>query len=420
MKQLEDRKIYSVSEVNYFAKQTLEQMVIWVEGEVSSLKKNSNWSFYYLDLKDDLAVLPCIVTGYLVENLASDITGQKVIAFGTLSVYEPLGKYQLRVQSLELAGEGALAKKLEILIKKLKAEGLFERKHKKELPIYPKKVCVVTSQDSAAWLDFKTHTADKFPIIQLVTADVRVQGSQSIPSLLKVLPKVDKKHFDVIVITRGGGSIEDLAAFNNEQVARTIFKMQTPTIVAIGHEVNESLAEWVADIRASTPTDAANIPTSAYSQVLMTLESLKVQLKISSDHYFSRNLQTLDHYLWRLSQTKSTFKDLPHKLTTIKESLKRHEKYLITDAKVRLDNLLSDIKKNSQFLIKARKQELQSLKKSLILLSSENTLSRGYSITTDLAGSVIKSIDSIVVGSILGVKLARGSIKTHVKSKKND
>src|SRR3989344_2041252 len=232
MKVIEGKKIYSISEVNYFAKQTLEEMTFWVEGEISSFKKNPNWNFYYLDLKDDSAVLPCIAEEFMIANLKGKVTGQRILAFGNLSLYEPFGKYQFRISMVEAVGEG-----------------LLHEKHKKAIPKYPRKVCIVTSADSDAYNDFVKHTAYKFPIIELYTADVRVQGISAVPNLLKVLPRVDKMGFDAIVITRGGGSIEDLAAFNDEQVARLIFSLKTPTVVAIGHEANESLSEWVADAR---------------------------------------------------------------------------------------------------------------------------------------------------------------------------
>lgn len=417
MQQAKGKKIYSVSEVNYFAKQTLEEMNVWVNGEVSSLKKNPNWSFYYLDLKDDYALLPCIVSGYLIENLGEEIQGQKVTAFGNLSLYEPLGKYQLRIQSIELTGEGDLAKKLETLIKKLKAEGLFEQRHKKQLPKYPKKVCIVTSEGSDAWNDFKRHTVDQFPIIELYTADVRVQGPQAVPSLIEVLPKVDEYGFDVIVITRGGGSLEDLAAFNDEQVARTIFTMKTPTVVAIGHEANESLAEWVADRRASTPTDAAHIITAEYQNLLTKLENFQYQLSSRSAYYFTTNLQRMDYIYLKLQQTKLSFKELPHRLNSYRELLRRHEKYLIADAEEKLAALLKELKKETVQKLQEKNQTLQNLNKSLNLLSPTNTLSRGYSITTDQAGNVIRSVASVQIGSTIGVKLADGQFKSQVKSK---
>lgn len=420
MKQVDDKKIYTVSEVNYFAKQTLEQMTFWVEGEIQSVKKNPDWTFYYLDLKDERATLPCLIDKSLLVDFNQDSVGQKVLAYGNLTLYEPTGKYQFRIYKIEKAGEGYLAAKLAELIAKLKAEGLFDAKYKKPIPVYPKKICLVTSAGSDAYNDFKRHTVDKFPIIELYTADVRVQGPRSISQLLKVIPNVDKKDFDVIVITRGGGSLEDLAAFNDEEVGRTIFKMKTPVIVAIGHETNESLAEWIADRRASTPTDAANIVTAGYMQILQKLEGLKYKLRSKANFYFSTNFQRIDHLHFRLQQAKVTFKDLPQKLQTIKEILKRHEKHLIIDARTSANNLKSQLVYVAKQFTVVFDQRLEHLGRNLNLLSPTNTLARGYAIATNVKGEVLKSIKGIAVGNLIAVKLSDGRINSKVLEKKLD
>ena len=417
MKIVEGKKIYSVSEVNYFAKQTLEQMTFWVEGEISSFIKNPSWNFYYLDLKDENAVLPCIAEEIIVGSLKEKMAGQRILAYGNLSLYEPFGKYQFRISTIESAGEGLLQKQLDELTKKLKSEGLFDQKHKKALPKYPKRICIVTSEGSDAYNDFVKHTVDKFPAIELYTADVRVQGKEAIPNLLKVLPQADKKGFDAIVITRGGGSIEDLAAFNDEQVARMIFSLITPTIVAIGHEANESLCEWVADVRASTPTDAANVITFGYQSLLASLNQLGLRLKSNSSYYFTTNFQKLDHIFFKLTQTKNSFKDLPYLINSLKESLKRHERLLVAASKTKLNELAKRLKRNFYIQLENKTQVLNSFNKSLLLLSPQNTLLRGYSITTDTRGKIIKSIKSVVVGALIGVKLADGKLTSKVITK---
>lgn len=417
MKIIKNRKIYSVSEINYFAKQTLEQMVVWVEGEVSSFKKNPNWSFYYLDLKDNKASISCIVSGSVFDKLGEDILNQTVIVFGNLTLYEAAGKYQLRIQHIELSGGGQLYRKLEELIKKLQEEGLFDTRHKKQISTYPKKVCIVSSVGSDGWNDFKTHTIDKFPIIKLYSADIRVQGPKSIPDLLKILPKVDKGNYDVIVITRGGGSIEDLAAYNDEQVARAIFRMKTPTVVAIGHEANESLAEWTADIRASTPTDAANIITQGWQNILDKLSHIDQRLQAKYTQIKDTNLQKLDNLFFRLNQQKFRISEFPHHLDSIWQTLKLYENTIITNNLNIQNQLFFQIQKNARSLIRNNQLRLDEAKHSLTLLSPENTLKRGYSITTDQKGKVIRSVDNIVIGQLVDVKLSNGNILSQVKSK---
>jgi len=223
--------------------------------------------------------------------------------------------------------------------------------------------------------------------------------------------------FDALVITRGGGSIEDLAAFNDETVARMIFSLKTPTVVAIGHEANESLSECVADVRASTPTDAANIIAFGYQSLVESLDQLGLRLKSNSAYYFSTNFQRLDHIFFKLTQTKNTFKDLPHIINSLKESLMRHEKLLVSASRTKLQELIKLLKKNFVLLTENKRQILENLNKSLALLSPQDTLTRGYSITTNEKGEIVRSIKSVVVGELVGVKFKDGSLRSKVVDK---
>jgi len=417
MNLIDGKQVYSVSEVNYAAKETLEQLEVWVMGEVSQVQQNPNWYYNYIKLIDENSVLPAICTREVLATVAELVPGQKVMVYGFPTILNRKGEFKFKILRIEAAGEGLLQKQLEELIKKLKGEGLFDPQHKKEIPLYPRKVCLVTSYGSDAWNDFKRHTIDKFPIIELYTKDVRVQGSQSIPQLLKVLPNVDKLGFDVIVITRGGGSLEDLAAFNDEKVARTIFALKTPAVVAIGHEANESLAEWVADKRASTPTDAASIVTFGYNQVLEKLESQRERLILKSNWFFTDNFQRLDQNFRQLLHMKSYFKDLPHKLAYLGKTLYHSRQSIIGNSQTLLGDLDTNLKKNFRTLYVGNLQTLESIGKSIRLLSPENTLARGYAIAKDKSGKVLRSAKGVVVGDAVGVKLVDGTLTTIVESK---
>lgn len=395
MQTINGKKVFSPTEVNYFAKTRLEEMSFWVEGEVSECEQISSYSFFKLNLKDDKVILPCVTSGEVLKQKPSELVGKIVQVYGNLTLWESRGHYQFRIYQLVESRQGIFQKNLEELIKKLMAEGLFDEKHKKELPLYPKRICVVTSNKSAAWNDFKRHSVDKFPILELYTADVRVQGARSIPNLLKILPIVDKNNFDVIIITCGGGSLEDLAAFNNEEVARAIWQMTTPTIVAIGHEHNQSLAEWTSDKRASTPTDAANIVVSGYLNLSEKLNSYNRFLSSKLDHKLVANIQNLSFLHAKLIRARDMFARLP---TTLDELAVRMQK----EIKIRLEK---------------QKQKLESLNITLTLLSPENTLLRGYAIATNENGHIIRSINSTVVGDKVGVKLADGSMQTRVQAK---
>lgn len=417
MQQIDGKQVYSVSEVNYAAKETLEQLEVWVIGEVSQVQQNPNWYYNYIKLIDENSVLPAICTREVLSQVAELVSGQKVVVFGFPTILNRKGEFKFKILRIEAVGAGLLQKQLEELVKKLKSEGLFDQQHKKTIPLYPKKVCLVTSHNSDAWNDFKKHSVDKFPIIELYTKDVRVQGAQSTAQLLKVLPSVDKMGFDVIVITRGGGSLEDLAAFNDEKVARAIYALKTPSVVAIGHEANESLAEWVADVRASTPTDAANIVTFGYNRVLEKLESQRQRLILKSRWFFTDNFQRLDQNFRQLQHMKSYFKDLPHQLAYLGKSLSHSRQSILFGSQTLLGELQVNLTRNLKTLYAINFQTLGSYEKSLRLLSPENTLKRGYAIASDKHGKVLRSTKSVVVDDLVGVRLVDGTLETTVKSK---
>lgn len=367
MKTISGRKIYSVSEINYFARQTLEQMTTWVEGEVSTYQTNPNWFYAFFTIKDENDVLPCFIEPQKLAQIKSFVVGKKVILYGVLTLFKK-NEYKLKVFQIEEISEGFLDKQLKELYEKLKSEGLFETSRKKILPLYPKKICIVTSVGSAGWNDFKTHTADKFPTIELYSVNVKVEGKNSIIQLLSILPKVDVMGFDILVITRGGGSEESLSlVFNDEQIVRAIYNLKTPKIVAIGHEINTTLSELVADVRASTPTDAANIVTSAWQTVLEKLAQIQEKLLSKKDSLVDANLERLDYIYSRLFSTRKNITRFQERLVGIGHSLK--------------------------------------------ILSPQNTLDRGYSITTDKDNKIIKSAQYVVVGDIIGVRLARGYLR---------
>ena len=420
MKQIGDKQVLSVSEVNAAAQETLELLTFWVEGEISSIQTNPNWYYAYINLKDENSLLPCFLEPKLLLNSQEIVIGQKVLIYGMLTLFKK-SEYKMRIFRLERTGEGVLQKQFEILYQKLKKEGLFGEKHKKTIPLYPKKVCLVTSKGSAGWNDFKTHTVDKFPTISLYSVNVQVEGAAAVKKLLKILPKIDNLGFDIIVITRGGGAQESLMeVFNNEALVRAIFKVKTPTVVAIGHEINISLTELVADKRASTPTDAASIVTQGYTHALEKLENLRYLLKSKSGYYFSTNFQRLDHAYLALGKSKIVFKDLPFRLSKTEESLKLHQRYLVENSNATLINLLGKLQEKAKQLTRANTQTLNNLYTRLVILSPKNTLRRGYSLTVDSKGKIIRSISPIVVGSDITVKLFDGSLFSTVKSKEKN
>ncbi len=419
VKQIAAKQVFSVSEVNAIASETLELLTFWVEGEVSSVQTNPNWYYSYINLKDDQNFLPCFLEPALL-NSKQIAVGQKILVFGMLTLFKK-NEYKMRIFRIEDVSDGTLQKEFEVLYKKLKKQGLFDEKYKKPIPLYPEKVCLITSLGSAGWNDFKVHTVDKFPIIGLYSVNVRVEGPQAVQKLLNVLAKIDAFGFDVAVITRGGGASEALMeVFNSESLVRAIFKVKTPTIVAVGHEVNTALAELVADRRASTPTDAANLVTQGYTHILEKLVNLRYLVRARANYFFSANFQKLNHYYLNFGKSKIVFKDFPIRLEKLNDHLKQSEKVLIENSGEKLFDLYNKLNREKRQIMATNFQRLDSILGKLLILSPQNTLKRGYSITTDNKGRIIRSVDPVVVGSDIKVKLFDGSLISKVLLKKKN
>ncbi len=421
MKIQEGQEIYTIAEVNQSAKLLLEEMILWVEGEISQVQKDPKWFNTFITLKDEGNVLACFMESARFSALPEIKVGDKIIAFGNLTLFKK-NEYKFKIITIKQNGDGVLQQQFQKLYEKLKKEGLFEESRKKDLPKYPKKICVVTSMGSAGWHDFKTISADKYPLIELFTFDTTVSGPKAIGQLVKKLPIVDTKGFDVIAITRGGGDEASLLeVFNDEQVVRTISKMKTPTVVAIGHEINITLSELAADKRASTPTDAANIIVQSYSNLEEKLENINFYLNSKFKRVLSENQQVLDSFYLRFTQTKVSFRELPHRLKAAESYLENSKKRLIIDGQDKTQQIKDQMFKNAYFLMQTKGQAEKSLYKSLEILSPQNTLERGYSITYNENGQIVTSVNLVEPQSTIDVKLRDGKIKAKVKSKyKND
>jgi exodeoxyribonuclease VII large subunit len=254
----------TVSELTKHIKQTLEENFseISVIGEISNFKAHVSGHWYF-NLKDANAVISCTMWKGLNNYVFfTPQDGMKVIVNGRITVYPPRGSYQIDVRSMKPAGVGELQAAFEMLKRRLAGEGLFDEAHKKQIPVIPKKIGIVTAKDGAAFQDMISVAERRFPLVELVIAPAQVQGSGAAESIVESLKLLNKQNdIDVIIVARGGGSIEDLWAFNEEIVAREIFKSKIPVITGIGHEVDFTIADFVADLRAPTPSAAMEIAT---------------------------------------------------------------------------------------------------------------------------------------------------------------
>lgn len=414
VKIIDGKNVYSVKEVNNLARLNLERIGVWVEGELSSFKGfKARYRYIYFDLKDPISAykIPCIMEPEFMPNENTSTfrsgesiwadkdqleDGMKVLVNGTLTLWEKEGKYQMYVFSIQKFGEGLLLAEFEKLKSKLQSLGYFDIKFKKALPKFPTNIAVITSQASDAWHDFQKHSSGIFSIIKLTIFDVMVQGEKSISLIVDAIKKADKYNFDLIVIIRGGGSLEDLASFNDELIATTIFKAKTPILVGVGHEKDVTIASLVADVAASTPTDAAKIVAQNFTDLEQKLYQLNLRLKLVYKNQFSNKFQLLDIIFQKMIKFKEKYLTLPSSIDYLKKSLI-----------VSFDNKMKDYK-----------MQLANIQETLILLSPENTLRRGFSITTNMNGQIIKDSKIVEVGEKLKVKLASGKLTSEVLSKK--
>ena len=369
-------QILTVSELTKEIRRTLEETFeqVSVVGEISNYKPHISGHWYF-SLKDADAVINCTMwKGFNQYVFFTPQDGMKIVINGKLTVYPPRGSYQLDIRSMKPAGIGELQEAFERLKKKLEAEGLFDEKYKKTIPVFPEKIGIVTAIDGAAFKDLVSVAKRKYPLVELVIVPTRVQGSgasESIVNIIKLLNKTD--NIDVIIVARGGGSIEDLWAFNEEIVARAIFNSKVPVISGVGHEVDFTITDYVADLRAPTPSVAMELATPSISDIENFINEFLVNsAKIIEDRIeekksnifsvirsygfrlpvdiVSRKSQQLDIYISRIIQSIEKLLIVYDKKISI--SSKSIETY---DIKRVLKRGFVLVKQNSKFVTRAAK-----------------------------------------------------------------
>jgi exodeoxyribonuclease VII large subunit len=382
--------ILSVSQFQHLVNETLAGTYphIVVEGEVSGFKINKE-RFVFFDIKDNQASVGCFMMVYQLNTPLEDGMKIRVTAIPKLTNW---GKFSLTVSAIELAGEGTLQRAFELLKSKLEAEGLFEPARKRQLPKYPKVIGLITSMESAAYSDFMKIINQRFNGLKIKVADIQVQGAKAPGQIIGALEYFNElaEPPDLLVLIRGGGSLEDLQAFNDEAVARAVAVSRTPVIVGVGHEKDLSLADLVADLRAATPTDAAKCAVPDKSELLRQLQQHSAFIERSLKVWLNQQSQQLNHSLNRLER----FLEIP--ITKIE------------NAKLRLDT-------NFTQLVYRYSDKLTSLERMMQSLDPRAVLKRGYSIAR-LNGKIIKSASQLSVGDELMLQLLKDRIRTEVKS----
>ncbi len=370
---------------------------VWVEGEVSGLTTPQSGHLYF-NLKDESAQLNCIVWRTAAGRLPFKIqNGQKLICGGSIDVYPQRGSYQLIIQQVQPVGIGALELAFRQLKEKLQTEGLFDPSVKKTIPRYPKRVAVVTSPTSAAVRDFLQVLTRRWSTTDVLVVPVRVQGDGAADEIAAAIQRLQtmKDPVDVIVVTRGGGSIEDLWSFNEEKVCRAVFNSKIPVVSGVGHEIDITLCDLVADVRALTPSEAAErlVPDRADFKRQLGNVSQRMQQALTS------KIDNAELRLARFANHGALRKPL--------DAIERRGE--------EVEELAAAMHQQVQLMMRLKETNLVSMAEKLDLVSPLGVLKRGYSLTTNEKGRVIKSSDELAVGSLIKTRLAQGSITSRVE-----
>ena len=440
------QEVISVSEVNQRAKDQLEREFsnVWIEGEISSFTAHSSGHWYFT-IKDEKSSLSCVMFSFDNNKiLFKPQVGDNLLINGKISLYSPTGRFQLNVKHIELAGEGALLRAFEQLKVKLEKEGLFDVENKKQLPQMPKKIGIITSSDGAVLQDVINVLGRRSPNIELILIQTAVQGEKASAEICAAIKKACAyKDLDTIILARGGGSIEDLWAFNNESVARSIHSSNIPIVSAIGHETDFTIADFVADLRAPTPSAAAEILSQSHSQLGESLIDFKRLITNATSSLLRKESQELQNLSKRLRNPGDKLREFSQKLDNtemyIKQSIHNHLLSQNNNLNFLSSNLLqlspvqnlqeskhklSDLSQSLTFLIsqitKEKKSSLLGLSSTLDAVSPLAVLNRGYSILTTKEGKVVTTEKEVKVGDELIAKLKEGEIRTEVLQKYGD
>lgn len=413
---------------------------VYLTGEISNFRLRTN-AHQYFSLKDDHAKISAIMFKGAFQKLKfQPKEGMKVLVVGRISLYEAGGSYQIYVEHMEPDGVGALYQALEERKEKLMKEGLFQGP-KKPLPRFPKRIAVLTSPSGAVIRDIITTVKRRYPIAQLVLFPTVVQGNQAADDVVKNIGRVEALgNFDTMIIGRGGGSIEDLWPFNEERVARAIYAANTPIISSVGHETDTTIADLVADVRAATPTAAAELAVPVLSEVLLKIKerqarleqafSRQIQMKLqrfehSRQSYVFRQPERLyegqaiklDHFKQRLQQaTQQVYYEKEKQVISLKHQLEQvAPDYRLKTAKQETDYLQQRLKEKMEQYMQQQKNHFQTAVQSLDLLSPLKIMGRGYSYTTLPNNQVAKSVTEIQPGELLTVHYQDGQVITKVQ-----
>lgn len=434
--------IYSISQLNRLAKEILEQELgsLWLSGEISNFTQPVSGHWYFT-LKDKNAQVRAAM--FRMRNLRVNFkpqNGMQVVVRANISLYEPRGDYQIIVESMQPAGEGLLQQQFEQLKMKLAAEGLFAQQYKKEIPAHCRKIGVITSASGAALHDILQILRRRNPALEVIIYPTLVQGKEAAQDIVASIEIANKRHeCDVLIVGRGGGSLEDLWCFNEEIVARAIFASQIPIISAVGHETDVTIADFVADLRASTPSAAAELLSRDQKELWQKIDYLQQRLEIAFTYKLNRYLQRLErlqlrlknqHPQARLQLQRQQYFYLQQRLTqAIADYLQRRQQ-LQASLSQRLSQLPLTLQIKTQqrtlnhwqtrlqtainTFLQHQQHKLANLGGRLDNISPLKVLQRGYTVTTSLDTKLVSSIQQVTIGQEIATRTVDGKLISQI------
>ena len=395
-----EAKVFSVKEINRLVRELLEQSFpsFWISGEISNFISASSGHWYF-SLKDDEAQVRC--TMFKNKNMAADWVpknGEKIEAKCFIGLYEARGEYQLNIELIRHAGAGLLSEAFNQLKEKLLKEGLFEPSRKKSIPQFPKSIGVITSPTGAAIEDILITLKRRSPHIPIFIYPSLVQGKEAPSAIVKAIETANTRmECDVLILARGGGSIEDLWAFNEEIVARAIVASKIPTITGVGHETDTTIADFVSDLRAPTPTGAAELVTSHTVELIKTIQAYKNQLNKMMASVIRELMQKIDY--------------LEKRLISPRQQIQRQ--------KEQIHQYIQRINQSMKNAMIQYRLNIDKLKLNLDHLSPHAVLSRGYSIITNVDGQIVNNVNQLKLDDKIHIQLNHGQADANISDLKN-
>lgn len=413
-------KYISVLSLNKYLKSLFdndrELQSVYIKGEISNYRPHPSGHVYFT-LKDEKSRISAVMFASVAKKLDFKIeNGMEVLIHARVSIYETSGQYQLYVMSMQQDGIGKLFLEFEKLKKKLEMEGLFDNQHKKEIPHFPKKIAILSAKQGAALQDTIKTIYRRFPFVQVIIFPIPVQGLQAPPYIINTLKFVDQHHFDTIILARGGGSIEDLWAFNNEELARTLFQLETPIITGVGHETDFTLCDFVSDYRAETPTAAAVKATPDQRVLNSDLQTLTKQLAFKMNALINREIHRFEYVnkSYLLHNPEKLCSDELLRLITLNDQLKKQFELFYIKNNQTLENINTKLKQNIQFQMSEKNNHFVGILNKLDALSPIKVLERGYSLASK-EDQLIRSIHDVKKDDHISIQVSDGHIKAKVE-----